>query len=95
MVGQKPIAKVNGPQGVSAALWENEISVGGRSKTIVKVSVSKRYKDSSGQFRSAASFSVSEVPAVIFCLFQAYQKMVGEESGQEPEATAVEEEVVM
>ena len=94
MAGQKPIAKFSA-NGVSAALWENEINVGGRTKTILKASISRRYKDSSGQWKSSSSFSRNEVPLAILCLQQAFEKMVGEENGQELENGVVEEEVVM
>jgi hypothetical protein len=94
MAGQKPVAKFSAG-GVSAALWENEINVGGSAKTILKASINRRYKDSSGQWKSSTSFSRNEVPLAILALLKAYEKMVGEENGQEPENGAVEEEVVM
>jgi hypothetical protein len=95
MVGQKPIAKFGSAGGVSAALWENEINVGGGTKTILKASIGRRYKDSSGQWKSSTSFSRNEVPLAILALLKAYEKMVGEENGHEAENGAVEEEVVM
>lgn len=95
MVGQKPIAKFGSAGGVSAALWENEINVGGRTKTILKAAISRRYKNGSGEWKSSTSFSRNEVPLAILCLQQAFEKMVGEENGQESENGAVEEEVVM
>jgi hypothetical protein len=94
MAGQKPVAKFSAG-GVSAALWENEINVGGRTKTILKASIGRRYKDSSGQWKSSTSFSRYEIPLAILCLQQAFEKMVGDENVEESENGSVEEEVVM
>ena len=39
MSGQKPIATVKAGQGVSAAIFENEISVNGKKVTVLKAAV--------------------------------------------------------
>ena len=42
MAGQKPVAKFQAGQ-ISAALWENEIEVKGRTVTVLKSTVQRRY----------------------------------------------------
>lgn len=93
MVGQKPLAKFRAGQ-VSCALWENEINVNGNSKTILKASIQRRYKDSSGNWKSSASFSRTEIPFAIYCLTKAFDKIVQEETDGSG-SNGVEEEVVM
>lgn len=94
MVGQKPVAKFNAGQ-VSVALWENDIKANGTSKTVLKASISRRYKDNNtGEWKSGGSFGRNEIPLAIYCLQQAFDKMVGEEYG-ESEDGGPSEEVVM
>ena len=93
MVGQKPVAKFSAGQ-VSAALWENDIKVNGTTKTVLKASISRRYKDNTtGEWKSGGSFGRNEIPLAIHCLQQAFERIVDEEYGQAGE-NAVEEEVV-
>ena len=88
-----PLVRITaGP--VSCGIWENQIKVNGSSKAILKASVSRRYKDSTGEWKSTGSFSRNEVSLAIYCLQQAWEKMIGEE-GREPENGAAEEEAVM
>ena len=61
MTGQKPVAKYHAGQ-VSAAIWENEISVNGRQVTVLKATVQRRYKDKDGDWKSSGSFSRNEIP---------------------------------
>ena len=94
MVGQKPVAKFSAA-GVSSALWSNEIRTSSGAKTILKASLSRRYKDSNGEWKSSGSFSRNEIPLAIHCLQKAFERILDEEHSQEPETGAVEEEVVM
>ena len=88
-----PLVRITaGP--VSCGIWENQIKVNGATKAILKASVSRRYKDNNGEWKSTGSFSRNEVPLAIFCLQKAWEKMIGEE-GRESENGAVEEEAVM
>ncbi len=82
-----PIKKIRAGQ-ISCALWENEITVGGESKTMLKATVERRYKDKNDVWKSSASFSRNEIPLVIYCLQQAFEAMQGEQ------AEPVVEEVV-
>src|SRR6056297_1037716 len=68
MTGQKPVAKFKAGQ-VSAAIWENDIKTKeGKQTTMLKATVQRRYKDSSGEWKSSDSFSRNEIPLAIFCL---------------------------
>ena len=88
MAGQKPVAKFVAGQ-VSAAIWENQISVNGRPVTVLKASVQRRYKDRDGQWKSSTSFSRNEIPLAIYCLQKSFEKMI--EGQEEENGTDVEE----
>lgn len=88
----QPIAKFRAGS-VSAAIFENDIQVNGTKKTILKASIQRRYKDSDGNWKSSTSFSRNEIPLAIYCLEQAFEKIIGEQT--EASSNDVEEEVVM
>ena len=75
MTQQTPIAKFRAGQ-VSAALWENEIQTGGRTATMLKATIQRRYKDTDGQWKSSTSFSRNEIPLAIHCLQKAFERIV-------------------
>ena len=91
-MNQQPIARFRAGQ-VSCALWENEIQVNGTAKTMLKASVSRRYKDRDGEWKSSQSFSRNEIFLAIHCLNKAADKIIEEETVQN--GSKVEEEVVM
>ncbi len=74
---------------VEAAIWENEINVGGQVKTILKASVSRRYKDQSGTWKSSSSFSRNEIALAVYCLGKAFEWII--EEGKEGEESLAEE----
>ncbi len=84
-----PLKKFRAGQ-VSAALWENEATVNGRSVRMLKVSVERRYKDKDGKWQSSGSFSRNEIPMAIYCLQKAFDTIIEEQSVQ-PEAKVGEE----
>ena len=75
MAAQKPVARIRAGQ-VSCAVWENDIEVNGQSKTMLKCTVNRRYKDKSGQWQSSQSFSRNEIPLAVYCLWKAFEKMI-------------------
>jgi hypothetical protein len=76
MAGQKPVAKFRAGQ-VSAALWENEITVkNGGKATMLKATVQRRYRDKDGTWKSSGSFSRNEIPLAIYCLQKAFEKII-------------------
>ena len=93
MVGQQPLAKFRAG-GVSCALWENEINVNGNSKTVLKASIQRRYKDSEGNWKSSTSFSRNEIPLAIFCMARAFDKIIQEETAGSGNDSVEEEAVV-
>ena len=94
MAGQNtPIAKFKAGL-VSSALWSNDVQVKGKTVTILKATVQRRYKNKEGDWQSSGSFSRNEIPLAIYCLQQAFETMLGE-GDSETNGDKVEEEVVM
>jgi hypothetical protein len=85
---QKPICKFKAGQ-VSAALWENEIPMNGKTVTVLKASVQRRYKDKNGEWQSSTSFGRNEIPLAIYCLEKAFQTIIEERSSNNNNAEAV------
>ena len=81
MTGQKPL-KSFAAGGVRAAIWENEIRVIGGTKTVLKASVERRYKDKDGSWKSTTSFSRNEIPLAIYCLEEAFKAIIEEEKAE-------------
>ena len=75
MVSKTPAKKITVGQ-ISAALWENEINVNGQTKTVLKATVQRRYKDKDGQWKSSGSFSRNELPFAIYAMTKAFEFMV-------------------
>lgn len=76
----QPVAKFRAGGQVSAALWENTVSVNGKSVTMLKASVQRRYKDKDGQWKSSMSFSRNEIPLAIYCLQKAFEHILEKQS---------------
>ena len=76
---QTPIAKFKAGA-VSSALWENEIEVNGKTVTILKATVQRRYKDKDGNWQSSGSFSRNEIPLAIYCLQKSFEKIIEKQS---------------
>jgi len=77
--------------GVRAAIWENEIQVNGPSKTVLKATVERRYKDKDGGWKSSQSFSRNEIPLAVYCLEKAFETIIAEEKGDNDVAEEVVE----
>ena len=90
MTGQTPIAKFKAGQ-VSSALWENEIEVKGKTVTILKATVQRRYKDKDGNWQSSGSLSRNEIPLAVYCLQKAFEKIIEEQSTQSSDADNTED----
>jgi hypothetical protein len=88
MANNKPIKKIQVGT-VNAAIWENEITGDNGERTIERVTVDKRYKDASGNWKSTGSFNVNEIPKLILALEKAYEFLVCK-----PKDNAVSEEAV-
>ena len=75
MAGKQPIAKFRAGQ-VAAAIWANDVEVKGRTVTILKATVQRRYTDKDGNWQSSGSFSRNEIPLAIHCLQKAFEQIV-------------------
>ena len=93
MTGQKPIGKFKAGL-VSAAIWENQIEVKGKTVTMLKATVQRRFKNKEDVWQSSTSFSRNEIPLAIYCLQQAFETMIGE-GNNAANGESVEEEIVM
>ena len=88
----QPLARSRAGQ-ISCAIWENETQVNATSMTVLKAPVSGRYKDRDGNWQSSQSFGRNGIPLVVYCLRKAFEKVIGEEQGQDG-SNEVREEVV-
>ena len=75
MTGQKPVTKFQAGM-VSAAIWENPIEVKGKTVTMLKATVQRRYKDKDGNWKSSQSFSGNEIPLAVYCLQKCFEHMI-------------------
>jgi len=91
MAAQKPL-KSFAAGGVRAAIWENEIRVNGSTKTLLKATIERRYKDKDGSWKSSSSFSRNEIPLAVYVLERAFEAIIEEEKGDN--GNGVTEEVV-
>jgi hypothetical protein len=53
--------------------------VNGQTRTILKATVARRYRDKDGSWKSSSSFSRNEIPVAIYCLIRAFDAMVDRE----------------
>ena len=77
---------------VSCALWEDEIVVDGTTKSVLKASVSRRYKDRDGNWKSSQSFARNEIPLAIHCLQQAFEKIIEMQNEETGDVNGVDNE---
>ena len=89
--GQKPLYTYQ-VAGISAAIWENNIDIKGKTVQIQKATVQRRYKNKTGEWQSTTSFSRTDLPVVLHCLGKIYEKMLTEGVINNDN---IEEEVVM
>ena len=76
---------------VSSAVWENEIEVKGKTVTILKATVQRRYKDKDGNWQSSGSFARNELPLAVYCLQQAFERIIEEQSTQSSDGNNTED----
>lgn len=90
-----PVAKFRaGP--VASAVWENQMNINGKSVTVLKATVQRRYKDNTtGEWKSSGSFSRNEIPLAIFCLQKALEAIVDKQNTASQNSGSEPEEIVM
>ena len=77
---------------IAAAIWMNEINVRGKTVRVLRATLERRYRDpASGTWKSSASFSRHDLPAVCFAVMRTFDAMTDADDGDE---LAVEEEAV-
>jgi hypothetical protein len=79
---------------VKVSIWENEVTINGRSTSVLKVSVQKSFKAKDGTWKTTTSFARNEVPLAMYCLQKAFETMLSEKVAGEIDGNAVEEEVI-
>ncbi len=89
MAQKAPIGKYRAGQ-LSAALWENEVTVNGRKVKMLKATVERRYKDGD-EWKSSGSFSRNEIPLAIWCLQKAFDHIIDESNSRSDD---IEEEII-
>ena len=82
MEEDKPIAKFQAGS-VSCAVWQNRVDIDGRTTTILKATVGRRYQDRDGNWQTSQSFSRNEVPMAIHVLQKAFEAMLEKTPEQE------------
>ncbi|MFP4107151.1 MAG: hypothetical protein ACLFVU_13845 [Phycisphaerae bacterium] len=81
----KPLHKISAGQ-VAAAVWENHIEINGQPRRLLKASVSRRYKDAEGQWKTSTSFSRNEIPLAIHCLHEAFEFILQQDRADRADA---------
>jgi len=76
---------------IGCAVWKNQINAEGKTRYILQASVDRRYMDKSGVFRSTHSFSLADIPLVVYVLRRAFDAMV-QESAEETTNTPTEQD---
>jgi len=73
MANDKPIRKLK-VGGVQVAVWENSV-VGrdGGEESLRTVTMERRYKDRSGNWKSSPSLHIADLPKAIMALSKAYE----------------------
>ncbi|MDD5134574.1 MAG: hypothetical protein PHP01_04085 [Phycisphaerae bacterium] len=86
------MAKIQAGQ-VSAALWENQVEIKGKTVTLLKTTIQRRYRDRDGNWQSSNSFGRNEIPLAIYCLQKVFDKII--EKQKEGSNGDVAEEISM
>jgi hypothetical protein len=72
---------------VSCAVWENQATVEGRSTSVLKATIERRYRAKDGTWKSSGSFGRNDIPLAIYCLQKAFEAII-EQANQPTEADA-------
>ncbi len=67
---------------VSASVFVNEIETEGGTRRLRNVSLQRRYRDADdGEWKSASSFGLAELPQALAAMEMAMQHVAGKEAG--------------
>ena len=90
-----PVAKFKAGQ-VSSAVWENQMNINGKTVSVLKATVHRRYKDkNSGEWKSSGSFGRNEIPLAIFCLQKALEEIVDKQNAASQNGSSEPEEITI
>jgi hypothetical protein len=59
-----------------AAIFENEIQMGGRKIKLKKVAFQKRYKSAEGEWKSTQNLDANDIPKAVIVLNKAYEYLL-------------------
>ena len=94
MTSEKRPAKKFQAGGISAALWKGTMQLrDGSQIETVSVTLDRRYKDTSGNWKSSSFLKPNDVPKAILVLQKAYEYMVAKR-GDEDDGPVAAEEVI-
>ena len=92
MANEKPVKKFQAG-GIIAALWKNKMKLrSGEEIETLSVTLDRRYRDDSGEWKSSSSLRLNDIPKAGLVLQQAYQHMV---TKSDDDARVALEETVM
>jgi hypothetical protein len=75
--GTKPVAKFEAGNGISAAIWENEIEQQGTRIVVRSVTLERRFRNSeSGDWQSSNSFRKGDLPLLQWCINRAFDWLI-------------------
>ena len=72
---------------VEAAVFVNEIEKGGKTFTLKKVSIQKRYRDADGNWNSTNSYDANDLPKLRLVADEAYRYLAMGKSNANDEMT--------
>lgn len=61
--------------GISASVWKNEATFDGKQVATHSVTLQKRYKDKSGEWKNSNSLSERDLPNAVVVLTKAYEHL--------------------
>lgn len=79
MTDNKPIARFRAGS-LTAALWANKVNFSQGNRSLLKVTVERRYRDAQSKWHTTSSFTRNEVPLAIHLLYHAFGDMVRRET---------------
>lgn len=68
---------------MSCALWDNKATVNGRTVSMLKATIDRRYKDNDGNWKSSNSLGRRDIPDAISGLVNAFVAMTEERSEED------------
>ena len=88
MTNNKPLVSVKAGH-VTGAIWENSIEVDGKTASVLKATVNRRFKAKDGSWQNGHSFGRNEIPLAIYCLEKCFETIIHEHSTNETEEDVI------